>query len=89
MRILLLVHGNVSGNYAASLMGRGHEVVIHGGGAPLFERPGEFGPVVKEYLNECDGCLLVGRAPDLLEIADHFQETGKPLWRELADVPRG
>ena len=87
MKILLLIHGNVSGYYAASLMERGHEVVIQGGGAPLFNRPGDFAPVVKDYL-ECDGCLLLGNDPDLLEIADHFEDTGKPLWRQLADVPK-
>jgi hypothetical protein len=32
--------------------------------------------------------LLLGNDPDLLEIADFFEETGKPVWRKLADVPR-
>ena len=81
MKVLLLVHGEVRNSYAASLMMRGHEVTMHGGGAI-------HGPAVKGYA-ECDGCLLIGSDPDLLEIADHMDALGKPIWRNLADVPKG
>ena len=77
MKILLLVSGDVSAYYAASLMQRGHQIIAHGGG-----------PLVKEY-TECDGCLLVSDNPQMKEIADHFEDAGKPVWRSLADVPRG
>jgi hypothetical protein len=87
MKILLLTYGDVGGYYAASLMERGHQCVMHGGGAPIFAKPGEFTDMVKEYLG-CDACLLIGNDPELLEIADHFEDTGKPLWRDLAQVPR-
>ena len=79
MKIVILSHKDVSGWYAATLMERGHEVTIHGGGAIH-----AFG--LKRYL-ECDGCLLLGDEPDLLEIADYMEASGKKIWRELSDIP--
>jgi len=87
MKILLLAHGDVSGYYAASLLERGHHPIItYGGGAPLFEKP-EFVNARKTYMG-CDACLLIGDNPEILEIADHFAVTGKPIWYHLAQVPR-
>jgi hypothetical protein len=37
---------------------------------------------------DCDGCLLFSDDPQMIKIADHFAEGGKPVWRSLADVPR-
>src|SRR5262250_2475621 len=77
MKILLLVNGDVSAYYSASLMQHGHQIIARRGGA-----------FVKKYL-ECDGCLLVSDDPQMMEIAGHFGDAGKPVWRSLADVPRG
>jgi hypothetical protein len=79
MKIAVLSHADVAGWYAASLMERGHESIISGGGA--IHAPG-----LKPYL-ECDGCLLLGDEPDLLEIAHHMEASGKKIWRQLTDIP--
>ena len=80
MKILLLVNSDVSTYYSASLLQRGHRIVAHDSGA--FENT-----PIKEYM-DCDGCLLFSDDPQMIKIADHFAETGKPVWRSLADVPR-
>jgi hypothetical protein len=80
MKVVVLVRGDVCGWYATTLMERGHEVAIHGGGAI-------HGPLIKDYANY-DGCLLLGSDPDLLEIADHLEAIGKPVWRNLSDIPK-
>ena len=72
MKIAVLSHKDVSGYYAATLMERGHQIVISGG---AIHAPG-----LKPYL-ECDGCLLLGDEPDLLEIADYMEAAGKKVWR--------
>src|SRR5439155_510667 len=69
MKIAILCHKDVADWYAATLMQRGHKVTISGGGA--IHAPG-----LKPYL-ECDGCLLLGDDPDLLEIADYMEASGK------------
>jgi hypothetical protein len=79
MKIAVLSHKDVSGYYAATLMERGHQIVISGGGAIHAEG-------LKPYL-ECDGCLLLSSEPDLLEIADYMETFGKKIWRSLADIP--
>ena len=73
--------GDATGFYAATLMERGHQVTISGGGA--IHAHG-----LKPYL-ECDGCLLLGDEPDLVEIADYMEASGKKVWRQLAEVPAG
>ncbi len=79
MKIAVLSHADVAGYYAATLMERGHQIVISGGGA--IHAPG-----LKPYL-ECDGCLLLSDQPDLLEIADHMENAGKKIWRHLSEIP--
>jgi hypothetical protein len=79
MRIAILSHKDVAGYYAATLMERGYEVVISGGGA--IHAPG-----LKPYL-ECDGCLLLGEESDLREIADCMEASGKKVWHQLSEVP--
>jgi len=79
MKIVLLIHGDVGGWYAATLMERGHEVTMHG-------RCAIHAPLIQRYA-KCDGCLLLGNDPDLLEISDHLEALGKKVWRHLADVP--
>jgi hypothetical protein len=79
MKIAILSHKKIAGWYAATLMERGHEITISGGGAIH-----AFG--LKPYL-ECDGCLLLGNEPDLLEIADYMEASGKQVWRRLSEIP--
>lgn len=79
MKIAILSHKEVANYYAANLIQRGHEITISGGGA--IHAPG-----LKPYL-ECDGCLLLGDEPDLKEIADYMEVSGKKVWRELAEIP--
>jgi hypothetical protein len=79
MKIAILSHKDVAGYYAANLMQRGHEITISGGGAIHAQG-------LKPYL-ECDGCLLLGDEDDLREIADHMAASGKPIWRQLSEVP--
>src|SRR5262245_14761462 len=75
MKILLLVSDDVSAYYSASLIQRGHQIITHRRGASL-----------KEYM-ECDGCLVLSDDPQKIIIAGRFVDTGKPIWRHLADVP--
>ena len=79
MKIAVLSHKDVSGWYAARLMELGHQVTMSGGGA--IHAPG-----LRPYL-ECDGCLLLGSEPDLLEIADYMASSGKHVWHQLTDIP--
>lgn len=79
MKIAILSHKEVANYYAANLMQRGHEITISGGGA--IHAPG-----LKPYL-ECDGCLLLGDEPDLVEIADYMESSGKRVWRALTEIP--
>ena len=79
MRIAVLSHKDVAGKYAATLIQRGHEVIISGGGA--IHAVG-----LQPYL-ECGGCLLLGEDSDLVEIAQHMELAGRMIWRELSDVP--
>ena len=73
MKIVVLTHKDVSSWYAATLMERGHEVTIFGGGAI-------HGHPMKE-LSDYDGCLLLGDDPDLVEFAGLFEAMGKKVWR--------
>ncbi len=79
MKIAILSLADVSGWYAAVLTQRGHEIIMSGGGAV-------HAPLIKHYL-ECDGCLLLGDDPHLTEIAYHMELAGKPIWRNLTDIP--
>jgi hypothetical protein len=79
MKIATLSHAEVANYYAANLMQRGHEITISGGGAI-------HGPGLAPYL-ECDGRLLLGDEPDLKEIADYMEVSGKKVWRQLSDIP--
>jgi len=60
-------------------MQRGHEITLSGGGAL-------HAPAIAGYL-ECDGCLLLSEEPDLKEIADYFEASGKKVWRQLSEIP--
>jgi hypothetical protein len=79
MKIAILSQKDVAGYYAALLMQRGHEITISGGGAV-------HAPGLRDYL-ECDGCLLLGDDPTLIEIADYMETSGKKVWRQLSEIP--
>jgi hypothetical protein len=79
MKIAVLGYKEVSSWYVATLMERGHEVTISGGGA--IHATG-----LQPYL-ECDGCLLLSDEPDLLEIAHYMEASGKKVWRQLTEIP--
>ncbi|MGH7014148.1 MAG: hypothetical protein ACREEL_08360 [Stellaceae bacterium] len=78
-KIAVLSHKEVASYYIVSLMQRGYNVCNSGVGA--IHAPG-----LKPYL-ECVGCLLLGDEPDLQEIANFMEASGKKVWRQLADVP--
>jgi hypothetical protein len=80
MRIAILSHRDVSGLYAATLINRGHEVIISGGGAVHMAG-------MAPYL-ECDGCLLLGDEKDLIEIKDFMELAGRKVWWQLSDIPK-
>lgn len=80
MRILILSFSDVATDYTATLLQRGHSVVQHGGGMIHAH-------AVKDYI-ECDGALLLGDEPQLREIADYMEASGKPVWRQLTDIPK-
>ncbi len=72
-------HADVAGYYAASLMERGHQITISEGGAI-------YAPGLKPYI-ECDCALLLSDELDLREIADYMEASGKPIYRNLSEVP--
>jgi hypothetical protein len=78
MKIAILSRENVAAYYAANLTQRGHEITISGGGE--IHAPG-----LAPYL-ECDGCLLLSDEPDLREIADYMESSGKKVWRHLSEI---
>jgi prephenate dehydrogenase len=82
MKIMLLAKGDVGGWYAASLMQRGHQVDIWGGGS---YKPSK---AMANMVAKNDACLLIGSEADHLAIADYFAEAGKQVFRELPEVPR-
>ena len=79
MKIVILGHSNVDDWYAATLLERGHEVSIFGGGA--------INATIMKIFSDYDGCLLIGDTSEHLEFADIFESTGRKVWRQLADIP--
>src|SRR5262249_549243 len=86
MKILLLVSRDVSAYYTAKLMLRGHQIITHDRGVSRSENPADWTPPINRYM-QCDGGLLVSDDPQMKGIADWFGNSGKPVWRKLADVP--
>lgn len=79
MKIAILSHADVAGYYAATLMDRGHQITISGGGS--------IDPhALKPYM-DCDACLLLGEDRYLIEIADYMEASGKPIYRNLSEIP--
>jgi hypothetical protein len=80
MRIAILTSSNVASKYAATLIMRGHEVIV--GDENVRAISG-----LEPFL-ECDGCLLLGKETELLDIAEAMQRAGKCVWRDLAKIPK-
>jgi hypothetical protein len=83
MKIAILSASDVAGMYAATLMERGHQIML-----------GPFGHVptaVRSMIDDgIDGVLILTDNDDNLEeIAARFtRATGRPVWRNLTDIPR-
>jgi hypothetical protein len=83
MKIAILSAAEVSGWYGATLMERGHSVIF----GPFGHVATSVGQMVREGI---DGVLILTEDDDNLnEIAASFtRETGKPVWRDLTEIPR-
>ena len=83
MNISILSQADVSSMYAATLIKRGHGVMY-----------GPYGDaetaVVVMIEHGIDGVLiLTDEDENFTEIAERFsRETGRPIWRNLTDIPR-
>lgn len=83
VKVIILSYADVSGAIAATLIGRGHEVMfLAGGGAAAAEHGALLGAV-----DGYDGCLLLGEAPEFAAFAGAFRDRGKMIWRDWTDIP--
>jgi len=80
MRIAILTSSHVASKYAATLMMRGHEVIVGDGTVRATMGLAPF--------LECDGCLLLGREQALRDIAVEMGRAGKCIWRDLSAIPK-
>jgi hypothetical protein len=80
MRIAILSSSNVASKHAATLMRRGHQVIVGDG---TVRATSGLAPFL-----ECEGCLVLGRERELLEIAVQMGRAGKHIWRNLAEIPK-
>jgi hypothetical protein len=79
MKIVVLSYAPVEPFYEATLIERGHTTGTFSGAV--------HGPLMKHFAGY-DGCLLLGNEPELIEFADIFAAMGKPVWRQLTDIPK-
>jgi hypothetical protein len=80
MRIAILSSSNVASKYAATLIRRGHQVIVGDG---IVSAASGLAPFL-----ECDGCLLLGEGQALLDIAEAMGRAGKHVWRDLTEIPK-
>jgi hypothetical protein len=83
MKIAILSAADVSGWYAATLMERGHEIIV----GPFGHVPTAVASMIEDG---ADGALILTENDDNLEeIAARFtRTTGRPVWRNLTEIPR-
>jgi hypothetical protein len=83
MKVAILSAADVSGWYAATLMERGHKIVI----GPFGHVPTAVASMIEDGV---DGVLiLTDDDENLEEIAARFtRATGRPIWRNLTEIPR-
>ena len=83
MKVAILSAADVSGWYAATLMERGHKIVI----GPFGHVPTAVASMIEDGV---DGVLiLTDDDENSEEIAARFtRATGRPIWRNLTEIPR-
>jgi hypothetical protein len=83
MKIAILSAADVTGWYAATLMARGHKITI----GPFGHVPGAVATMIEE---DIEGVLILTDDDDNFEeIAARFTKaTGRPVWRNLTEIPR-
>ena len=83
MKIAILSDADVSSWYAGTLVERGHEIMF----GPFGHVPTAVDTMIKDGI---DGVLiLTDDDENLKEIAARFtRETGRPVWRNLTEIPR-
>lgn len=83
MKIAILSAADVAGWYAATLMERGHQVSV----GPFGYVPGAVQGMIDDGV---DGVLILTEDDEnLSEIAARWtRETGRPVWRELTEIPQ-
>ena len=83
IKIAILSAAHVSSWYGVTLMERGHEITI----GPFGHVPTAVATMIKDGI---DGVLiLTDDDENLKEIAARFaRETGRPVWRDLTEIPR-
>ena len=83
MKIAILSDADVSSSYADTLVERGHEIMF----GPFGHVPTAVATMIKDGI---DGVLiLTDDDENLKEIAARFtRETGRPVWRDLTEIPR-
>jgi hypothetical protein len=83
MKIAILSAADVSDWYAATLMERGHEISV----GPFGYVPSAVAGMIEDGI---DGVLiLTDNDENLNEIAARFtRATGRPIWRDLTEIPR-
>ena len=83
MKIAILSAEDVTSWYAATLLERGHEITI----GPFGYVPLALARMIEDRI---DGVLiLTDDDENLKEIAARFtRQTGRPVWRDLTEIPR-
>jgi hypothetical protein len=83
MKISILSAADVSGWYGATLMERGHKVTW----GPYGHVPTSVAKMIEEGI---EGVLILNdEDANFEEIAARFtKETGRPVWRNLTEIPR-
>jgi uncharacterized protein YbjT (DUF2867 family) len=83
MKIAILTPSDVAGWYAATLMERGHQITF----GPFGHVPTAVAGMIEDGI---DGVLILTDDDNHLEeIAARFtRATGRPVWRNLTDIPR-
>ena len=82
MKIAILSSADVAGWYFATLLQRAHQAIFVGGHPPS--------AVDQIILEAVEGILILSDDDEMYdEIASRFtQATGRPVWRNLTDIPR-
>jgi hypothetical protein len=83
MKIAILSAADVAGWYTAALMERGHKITI----GPFGYVPGAVNSMIEDGIEGV--LLLTDDDENLQEIAARFtRATGRPVWRDLTEIPR-